>query len=273
MSKSFDVTDNAIQDLINLMRRLRDPETGCPWDNEQTFETIAPYTIEEAYEVADAISRQNTNDLKEELGDLFLQVVFHSQIAQDEGLFDLNDVARGIVDKMVRRHPHVFDEVTFTDKEAQTTNWESLKEEERNRKSQSQKTSALDGVAVTLPALTRAEKLLKRAARTGFDWPAKDDIVEKLQEELNELAEADASGDPESIEEEMGDVLLVVANLARKHKIDPETALRRPNQKFTMRFQKMEEICAQNHTKLEQQNLDDTLNLWKEAKSELAKKT
>lgn len=262
--RSFKYTDDPIQDLLTLMKRLRDKDTGCPWDLEQTFETIVPYTLEEAYEVAEAINQNDMPELRDELGDLFLQVVFHSQIAEDLGEFNIDDVARSIVDKMVRRHPHVFGEMEFHNAEAQTNNWESLKAKERDAKSKNnQSISALDGVALALPALTRAEKLLKRAARTGFDWPNTKDIVEKLHEELEELKQAVLSKDQKHIEEEMGDVLLVVANLARKHRVDPETALRAANEKFQRRFQGMEEEAMKNDAKFAELSLHEQSELWK----------
>ena len=229
--------------LRAVMAKLRDPEGGCPWDVEQTFATIAPYTIEEAYEVADAIQRGDMAALKDELGDLLLQVFFHARMAEEAGHFDYDDVARAIADKMVRRHPHVFADADIATAEAQTAHWEDLKAKERAAKVESaeEDTSALHGVAVTLPALTRAEKLQKRAARIGFDWPEAAPVIAKIEEELAELrAEMDAGAPLARIEDEMGDLLFAVANLARHLKIDPETALRRGNAKFEDRFRRME---------------------------------
>jgi len=234
---------NPTDRLRAVMAKLRDPDGGCPWDVEQTFATIAPYTIEEAYEVADAIQRGDMAGLRDELGDLLLQVFFHARMAEEAGHFDYDDVARAIADKMVRRHPHVFADADIATAEAQTAHWEDLKAKERAAKVESaeEDTSALHGVAVTLPALTRAEKLQKRAARIGFDWPEAAPVIAKIEEELAELrAEMDAGAPLARIEDEMGDLLFAVANLARHLKIDPETALRRGNAKFEDRFRRME---------------------------------
>ena len=251
------------------MERLRDKETGCPWDIEQTFETIVPYTIEEAYEVAEAVNRGDVDELREELGDLFLQVVFQSQIAKDHNLFDIQDVARAIVTKMVHRHPHVFGEVKIETADAQTSHWETLKEKERSQKTRKEKVeSSLDGVALALPSLTRAEKLLNRAARTGFDWPNVSDIEKKLSEELTELKSAAKSGIQKDVEEEMGDVLLVVANLARKHSVDPEAALRAANKKFIRRFKRMEALAISDGHQFKDLQLNDQSVLWQKAKDE-----
>lgn len=222
--------------LAAIMARLRDPITGCPWDIAQDFRTIAPYTIEEAHEVADAIEREDWDDLKGELGDLLLQAVYHSQMAAEAGLFTLTDVARAIADKMVARHPHVFgDESRDKTADQQTQDWERIKAAERAGRAQGR---VLDGVAMGLPALMRALKLQKRAARVGFDWPAVDDVLAKLAEEAAEVAAADT---PDAREEEIGDLLFVVANLARWLDVDPETALRRANAKFTRRFNAIED--------------------------------
>ncbi len=266
--RSFTQTNNALNDLVRLMQRLRNKETGCPWDLEQTFQTILPYTLEEAYEVAEAIEQGDMNELKNELGDLFLQVVFHSQIAEDAGIFDINDVARAVVDKMVNRHPHVFGSIEIESADAQTNHWESLKAKEREASNTIGPVSALDGVASALPALIRSEKLLKRAARTGFDWPTTSDVLEKLHEEIAELNEAALSGDKDHIEEEMGDVLLVVANLARKHGVDPEAALRAANTKFQKRFIKMELTALNEGTSFPELNLEKQKQLWLRVKNE-----
>ncbi|WP_018996958.1 nucleoside triphosphate pyrophosphohydrolase [Hirschia maritima] len=269
-TRAFVETENAITDLIHIMERLRDKETGCPWDIEQTFETIAPYTIEEAYEVAEAIHLGDMCELRDELGDLFLQVVFQSQIAKDNGIFDIHDVARAIVSKMIARHPHVFGDAEIKTADDQTSHWEALKEKERAAKARSEKLpSALDGVAYALPSLTRSEKLLKRAARTGFDWPKAEDIKSKLDEELVELEDAVASGIQEDINEEMGDVLLVVANLARKHGVDPETALRAANDKFTARFEGMEQLARSSGNEFNSLSLEQQSDLWLQVKSKL----
>jgi nucleoside triphosphate diphosphatase len=252
--------------LLQIMRALRDPDTGCPWDIEQDFATIAPYTIEEAYEVADAIGRADWADLSGELGDLLLQVVFHAQIADDRGLFDFSDVANGIADKMVARHPHVFGNES-RDKTAaqQTRDWEAVKAAERAARAEG---GTLDGVALGLPALLRAVKLQKRAARVGFDWPGTEGVLNKIAEELAELAEAQASGDADHAEEEFGDLLFVMANLARHMKIDPEAALRRANAKFSRRFGRVESLLAETGRKPSDSDLAEMDALWNRAKAE-----
>lgn len=251
------------QAVLDVMSRLRDPQRGCPWDIEQNFATIAPYTIEEAYEVADAIERQDMPALKEELGDLLFQVAFHARMAEELGAFDFADVAQALADKMIERHPHVFAEAGDGRTAAQqTVAWETLKAEKRAAQGAP---SLLHDVPMALPALMRAEKLTKRAARINFDWPTPEPVLEKLEEELAELKEARASGDQEHIAEEMGDILFVMANLARKLKVDPEEALRRANAKFTRRFQYIEtKLAEQGRTG--PQPLDDMEALWLEAK-------
>jgi MazG family protein len=252
----------ATQAVLDVMGRLRDPQRGCPWDIEQNFATIAPYTIEEAYEVADAIERQDMPALKEELGDLLFQVAFHARMAEEQGAFDFADVAQALADKMIERHPHVFSEAgDGRSAEQQTLAWETLKAEKRAAKGG----SLLDDVAMALPALMRAEKLTKRAARINFDWPSSKEVLEKLDEELAELKAAEASGDQDHIAEEMGDILFVMANLARKLKVDPEEALRRANAKFTRRFQYIERKLAEAG-RTGPQPLDDMEALWLEAK-------
>lgn len=226
---------DSITQLLTIMARLRDPKNGCPWDIEQNFATIAPYTIEEAYEVAEAIHANNPEEIKQELGDLLLQVVFHAQMAKEIGWFDFNAVAQAIGDKMIRRHPHVFGDATIETAEAQTENWEVIKAEERKKKATG---SVLDDVPYALPALMRAEKLQKRAARIGFDWPEVGPVFDKCEEELEEIRAA--AGNPEQIEEEIGDLLFTCANLARHYKIDPEEALRKANRKFERRFRAVE---------------------------------
>ncbi|MBT5316095.1 MAG: nucleoside triphosphate pyrophosphohydrolase, partial [Rhodobacteraceae bacterium] len=210
--------------LLEIMRALRDPKTGCPWDIEQSFESIAPYTVEEAYEVADAIARKDWDDLRDELGDLLLQAVYHAQIAEEEKLFNFDDIANGISDKMLRRHPHVFaDESRDKSSVEQTQDWEKLKAAERLSKA---KSGALDDVALALPALMRAVKLQKRAARVGFDWPEIGHVLEKIKEEAAELVEAQSTSDQAHMAEEYGDLLFVMVNLGRHLNIDPEDALR-----------------------------------------------
>ena len=254
-----------IDRLLAIMARLRDPQAGCPWDQEQTFATIAPYTIEEAYEVADAIERGDLGDLKDELGDLLLQVVFHSRMAEEQGEFAFDDVARAINDKMIRRHPHVFGEETYGSLAEQKEGWESLKAEERGAKGRA--ASLLDDVPVGLPALTRAVKLSKRAARVGFVWPSVNEVLEKLDEEVAELKAELASGDLEKARQEMGDVLFVVANLARTLEVDPEDSLRFANAKFARRFRYIEEQLAARGKTPESSDLAEMDALWDEAKA------
>lgn len=229
-----------IDRLLEVMAKLRDPNGGCPWDLEQDFSTIAPYTIEEAYEVADAVARNDMTDLRDELGDLLLQVVFHAQMAKEEARFDFDSVAGAITDKMIRRHPHVFGTHGADTPDAVTQSWEDTKARERQEKGEDD--SALSGVALALPALQRAEKLSKRAARVGFTWPEASWVFKDLDEEVEELKEEMANGaDPDRLEDEMGDILFVAANLARMLGVDPEKALRRTNRKFDMRFRAMEQ--------------------------------
>jgi ATP diphosphatase len=247
-----------IMPLARIMARLRDPQTGCPWDIEQDFATIAPYTIEEAYEVADAIQRGDMAALKDELGDLLLQTVFHARMAEQAGHFALHDVIEGICAKMVRRHPHVFGDVEARDGVTAQVNWETIKAAERAEKKSDP--SALAGVAVALPALLRAEKLQKRAARTGFDWPDTEGVIAKIHEEI---AEVESAQSPADREEEIGDLLFAVVNLARHHKIDPETALRSANGKFEKRFRAMEELAGDGFAAL---SLEDKERLWQAVK-------
>ena len=250
--------------LIEIMAKLRDPQGGCPWDLEQTFATIAPYTVEEAYEVADAIERGDLSDLKEELGDLLLQVVFHSRMAQEQGAFDITDVARAISDKMIRRHPHVFGDHAYEDLSAQVAGWEQLKAQERQAKA---KTGVLDDVPTGLPALTRAVKLTKRAARVGFDWPTAHEVLDKLREETDEIAVEIEAGDLAKAREELGDILFVCANLARKLDVDPEDALRATNAKFTRRFGFVETELAKRGKTPDQSDLAEMDGLWNDAKA------
>lgn len=250
--------------LIGIMAALRDPATGCPWDIEQDFASIAPYTIEEAHEVADAIHRKAWDELPGELGDLLLQVVFHAQMASEAGMFDFADVARAISDKLVARHPHVFgDESRDKSAAQQVRDWEAIKATERAARAER---GALDGVALGLPALTRAIKLQNRAARVGFDWPATDQVLDKLAEETAELVAARDSGDAAHLAEEMGDLLFVVANLARHLNIDPEEALRAANAKFTRRFQSIEAALARDGRRPEESDLAEMDALWEAAK-------
>jgi ATP diphosphatase len=269
----YDPTDALIHDprggvarLKAIMARLRDPERGCPWDVEQDFASIAPYTIEEAYEVADAIERGAWDELEGELGDLLLQVIFHAQMADEKGLFDFDSVADRISDKMVARHPHVFgDESRDKSAEQQTRDWEAIKAAERAAKNAH---GVLDDVAVGLPALLRAVKLQKRAARVGFDWPETGQVIDKIAEEARELVEARERLGPDEIEAEMGDLLFVMANLARHLDVDPEAALRRANAKFTRRFRAIEAALAAEGLRPEDSTLDEMDALWNRAKAE-----
>ena len=260
----------AINALLDVMARLRDPDGGCPWDLEQNFATIAPYTIEEAYEVADAIAQNDMSELREELGDLLLQVVFHSQMATEEGHFTFEDVANSIVSKMIDRHPHVFGDGDAITTDGVNQTWEKIKAEERAQKAKTkgqQRHSALDGVASALPALMRAEKLTKRAARVGFDWPSTDEVFDKLHEEIGELqAELTENPDQDRIEDELGDMLFVMANLSRKLGVDPEVALRRANHKFTRRFHFIENELARDGRSAGQSDLEEMDALWNAAK-------
>ena len=259
-------SDAGIERLLEIMRRLRDPDTGCPWDIEQTFETIAPYTIEEAYEVADAIERQDWPELEGELGDLLLQSVYHTAIGEEAGLFSFHSVVRNISDKMVARHPHVFgDESRDKSAEQQTADWEAIKAQERAGKTQS---GTLDGVAIGLPALLRAMKLQKRAARVGFDWPSTDQVIDKIKEEADELVEARDTLTQTEVEEEFGDLLFVMANLGRHLGLDPEAALRAANAKFTRRFEGVEAKLAALGKTPSESNLREMDALWDAVKSD-----
>jgi ATP diphosphatase len=255
--------------LLAVMACLRDRQHGCPWDVDQTFKTIAPYTIEEAYEVADAIERDDMPALKEELGDLLLQVVYHSQMASEIQAFSFDDVAAAIADKMVDRHPHVFGDLKIADADAQTISWESRKAAERAKKGGIEPTGTLDGVAKALPALLRAEKIQKRAARVGFDWKDTAPVIDKIEEELAELRVELTAGtvDPARVSDELGDVLFAVANLARHCKVDPEAALRGTNDKFERRFRHIESRLAEQGRKPADATLDEMEALWQEAKS------
>ena len=251
--------------LKAIMVRLRDPNGGCPWDVEQTFATIAPYTIEEAYEVADAIERGDMGELKTELGDLLFQVVFHARMAEEQGLFAFDDVAEAMCGKLVRRHPHVFaDEDPQISGPAQKLRWEDIKAAERASKAQH---GVLDDVPVGLPALHRAAKLTKRAARVGFDWPSTDEVFDKLDEEVAELRVEIAAGDLDKAREEMGDLLFVVANLARKLGVEPEDALRGANAKFVRRFGFIEAELAKAGRTPDQSDLAEMDGLWDAAKA------
>ncbi|MGG7565645.1 nucleoside triphosphate pyrophosphohydrolase [Rhodovulum sp. DZ06] len=255
--------------LLEIMRRLRAPD-GCPWDLEQDFATIAPYTIEEAYEVADAIEKGDMGELRDELGDLLLQVVYHAQMAQEGGWFGFEDVAKGVADKMLRRHPHVFGHgPDGRTAETQVVKWEEIKAQERAAKGLPETPeSALDGVALGLPALLRAVKLQNRAARVGFDWPVTAEVIEKIREEAAELEEARDELGPEEIEEEFGDLLFVMANLARHLKVEPEGALRAANAKFERRFRAIEDRLRAEGRSTDDASLEEMDAIWDAVKAE-----
>jgi len=249
--------------LLDIMAALRDPATGCPWDRVQDFATIAPYTIEEAYEVADAIARRDFSALPDELGDLLFQVVYHARMAEEAGQFDFADIARAISDKMIRRHPHVFADAAVRSATAQTMAWEAQKQAERTAKSEH---TVLAGVPVILPALTRAHKLTARAARVGFDWPDAAAVLDKLDEEISELRAELPDADPARLTDELGDMLFVLANLARKLGLDGETCLRHANEKFTRRFNAVEDRVAAEGKTLSESTLDEMEAHWQAVK-------
>ncbi|GFZ70063.1 Nucleoside triphosphate pyrophosphohydrolase [Pseudomonas amygdali pv. eriobotryae] len=264
-----------VQDLLNLMARLRDSQSGCPWDLKQTYASIVPHTLEEAYEVADAIEQGDLDHLKGELGDLLFQVVFYAQLAKEEGRFEFDDVIDGITRKLLRRHPHVFptgelyapaETPRLTDEQV-NQRWDEIKAEERAEKSGApEQLSLLDDVPVALPALSRAAKLQKRASQVGFDWPAALPVVDKVREELDEILEAMVDNDAEGIAEEVGDLLFSVVNLARHLKVDPETALRSANSKFDRRFRFIEQALRHIQRPIEECSLEEMDALWGEAK-------
>lgn len=265
----------SLEEVLIIMARLRDPQEGCAWDLKQSFDSIVPHTLEEAFEVADAIERRDFDDLRSELGDLLLQVVFHSRMAEEEGLFDFHDVAATLAEKLVRRHPHVFGDTQFESEEAQHAAWEAEKARERAA-AQAVPTdgldagtspSQMDGIARTLPGLSRAAKLQKRAARVGFDWDAPAPVLDKIREELDEVSQEIAVGaGHDRLEDEVGDLLFAVTNLARHLKVDPEAALRRTNRKFERRFRYIEQALAREGRHATDQPLDVLDALWEEAK-------
>jgi MazG family protein len=250
--------------LLDIMARLRDPKTGCTWDVEQDFKSVAPYTIEEAYEVADAIERNNYDDLKDELGDLLLQVVFHSRMAEEEGLFDFSDVAAAINDKMIRRHPHVFGDAVQRDRAAQTIEWEQQKA--RERMTSEKGNSILDDIPLAFPALKRAQKLQKRAASVGFDWPNAERVLDKVHEEIAEVMDAASRNHQDHIAEEIGDLMFVCTNLGRKLNVDVEAATRSANAKFESRYRYIETTLEASGRSAETTSLEDMEALWLEAK-------
>ena len=264
-----------IQRLLDIMAALRAPGTGCPWDLEQAFTTIAPYTIEEAYEVADAIERGDLEDLKDELGDLLLQVVFHARMAEEDGAFAFGDVVEAITTKLIRRHPHVCGDARDLSPDEVKTLWDRIKAAEKAERRRVRgsgdgaiaEAGLLAGVPRSLPALTRAEKLTRRAATVGFDWPDAAQVIDKIHEELGEVEQAAASGAPERIQDEIGDLLFAAANLARHFRVDPETALRGANAKFERRFRAIERALAEQGRSPEEASLDEMERLWTEAKA------
>lgn len=254
-----------IQTLINVMAALRDPESGCAWDKEQDFASVAPYTIEEAYEVRAAITSGDPAQIKDELGDLLLQIVFHAQMAQERGWFNFDDVAQTITQKMISRHPHVFGEAAARTSSSHLTAWETQKAAERAKLAMY---GTLDGVAEALPALMRAQKLTNRAARVNFDWPDANAVLEKLDEEITELKAELATAKPERLTDELGDMLFVMANLARKLGVEAETCLEAANEKFIRRFSRVEALLAARGKTPRDSTLDEMDNLWSEAKKE-----
>ncbi len=260
------VTLHPIVALLELMERLRDPATGCPWDRKQTWQTILPYTLEEVYEVADAIDRNHAQDLRDELGDLLFQVVFLTQIATEQGLFNFDDVVQGVTQKMIRRHPHVFGDTHYVDEQQQKQDWENIKQSERSAQS-APAPHFFSGIAQALPALRRSQKLQQRAARVGFDWEHWQQVLPKVQEELAEVQAAVADGEPaQRIEEEVGDVILATTNLARMLGVNAENALRVANRKFEQRFLQVERLLQEAGVSLESASLEQMDDAWNIAK-------
>ncbi len=266
VAKDAPGTAASLLGLLNIMARLRDPKTGCPWDLEQTFATVAPYTVEEAYEVADAIANGTMDDLADELGDLLFQVVFHAQMAKEAGAFDFKDVADAITAKMIRRHPHIFGDAEARNAAEQTEAWEQIKALERAGRA-APEPSVLDGIPVGLPALTRALKLSRRAARVGFVWPSMNEVLAKLREEIGELEAEVAAGDLDKSRRELGDILFVCANIARELEVDPEACLRETNDKFVRRFGYVERTLKAAGSSPERSDLAEMDRLWDEAKA------
>ena len=262
MSKS----QRPIEQLVEIMAKLRDPDNGCPWDLKQTFATIVPHTLEEAYEVADAIEQQNWGDVREELGDLLFQVIFYSQLGKEQGLFDFDDVVQGINEKLTRRHPHVFSDTEFASEADINANWEAEKAKERSAKGED--SSVLANIPRALPALTRADKIQKRCAKHGFDWDTLGPVVDKVQEEIEEVMEEviQVSPDQAKIEEEMGDLLFAVANFSRHVQVKPEVALQRANQKFERRFREVEKTVLERGKRLDECTLEYLDAIWDEVK-------
>lgn len=259
----------ALDRLTEVMARLRDPKGGCPWDLEQDFKSIAPHTLEETYEVVEAIEQGKPSAIKDELGDLLFQIIFYAQMGREAGLFDLDQIANHAADKMIERHPHVFGDRDANTAHAVLTNWENDKAKKREAAADGKPISALDGVSTALPASTRAVKLQNRAARVGFDWPEARDIIDKIREEITELeAEIDASDNHDAVEDEFGDVFFAVINLARRLKVDPETALRRTNRKFERRFRGIEDRLTAEGRHIKDASLEEMERIWNKVKAE-----
>lgn len=256
-----------IDRLLHIMSRLRDPEKGCPWDQQQTYKSIVPHTLEEAYEVADTIEREKYDELRDELGDLLFQIVFYCQLAGEEQRFEFADVVTAICDKLESRHPHVFGDVKYDNVEQQTAAWEALKKQERSEKSASEANSILDGIAHTLPAISLAQKIQKRAAQVGFDWPDWQGVISKLHEEISELQQAWL--DEQARQEEIGDLLFTCVNLARHAGCDPEASLRHANRKFEQRFRAMEYLAREQGVELAEQTADQLETWWERVKNDL----
>jgi ATP diphosphatase len=254
-----------INRLLGIMEKLRDPQGGCPWDLQQSYKTIVPHTLEEAYEVADTIEREQYDELRDELGDLLFQIVFYAQLAKEEQRFAFDDVVEAICDKLERRHPHVFGEASYSSAEEQTAAWEALKKQERTDKQPQQTSSVLGGIAHTLPAISLAQKIQQRVARVGFDWPGWQGVVEKVQEETDEVRHA--WPDEQARQEEIGDLLFACVNLARHAGCDAETALRHANRKFIARFQRLESLAVQDGLSLDEASIESLEDLWQRVKS------
>ena len=259
---------NSIKQLLDIMASLRDPQTGCPWDIKQTFESIVPHTLEEAYEVADSIERGQMDELKDELGDLMFQVVFYAQMAKEQKLFEFDDVVKAINDKLIRRHPHVFADEKYSDETALNEAWENSKASERDSREGTGQASILDGVAHTLPALKRSQKIQKRAARAGFDWPNVEPVFEKIQEEIEEVKQAMQQKNQQHIKDEVGDLIFACVNLARHVDVDAEEALRHGNKKFEKRFNYIEEDLAAKGKQMDQCALDELEEIWQQSKKQ-----
>lgn len=257
-----------MHELLAIMEKLRDPETGCPWDVKQNFKTIAPYTIEEAYEVSDAIERDDMHDLREELGDLLLQVIFHAQMASEKNHFSFSDVVDTLAEKLVRRHPHVFGSINIDNDEQLTEIWEAEKTREREKKTEVKESSVLDGLTASLPALMRSVKIQKKVARVGFDWTTLKPVIEKVHEELAEVEEAIRDFGEKEQEEELGDLLFAVSNMARHMKFDAETALAKANNKFMRRFKLVEAEVARQGRRVDEVSLEELEGIWQAMKKQ-----